>query len=228
MSLGTTQLQATNNKELKMKKVMTKMKSSELIEKYLKQEENFHGFDDIVNISSALSRELYIGEIASDMADAINMLIRFWNRLDDEEDIPVEEREPIKMYIDSPGGELVASFTIINSIELSKTPVWTINVGSAYSGGFFIFITGHKRFAYPLSSFLYHEGSTIVFGDAHKFRNHADFYKKQMDQLKAHTLKYTKLTEEDYEKILKDDYWLTAEEAVEVGIVDEILTKGGL
>ena len=62
-------------------------------------------------------------------------------------------------------------------------------------------------------------------GDAHKFRNQADFYKKQLDQLKKHTLKYTNLTEEDYEKILKDDYWLTAEEAMEKGIVDEIATK---
>lgn len=211
-----------------MKKAMIKMKSSELIEKYLKQEENFNGFDDIVNASSALSRELYVGEIASDMADAINMFIRFWNRLDDEENIPVEEREPIKIYIDSPGGELVASFTIINSIELSKTPVWTINVGGAYSGGFFIFIAGHKRLAYPLSSFMYHEGSTLAYGDAHKFRNQADFYKKQMEQLREHTLKYTNLTAEDYEKILKDDYWLTAKEAIEVGVADCIVAKGEL
>ena len=62
-------------------------------------------------------------------------------------------------------------------------------------------------------------------GDAHKFRNQADFYKKQLDQLRTHTLKYTKLTEEDYERILKDDYWLTAPEAMEKGIVDEIATK---
>jgi ATP-dependent protease ClpP protease subunit len=38
-------------------------------------------------------------------------------------------------------------------------------------------------------------------------------------------LKYTKLTEADYDKILKDDYWLTAEEAVEKGIVDKIMTE---
>jgi ATP-dependent protease ClpP protease subunit len=49
-----------------------------------------------------------------------------------------------------------------------------------------------------------------------------------MDQLKAHTLKYTKLTKEDYEKILKDDYWLTAEEAIEVGVADRLVVKGEL
>ena len=209
-----------------MKKVITKTKNNEFIEKYLKQEENFHGFDDIVNTSSALSRELYIGEIAGDMADAINMIIRFWNKLDEEEGIPVEEREPIKMYIDSPGGDLIAAYTIINTIELSKTPIWTINVGAAYSAGFFIFITGHHRIAYPLSSFLYHEGSGGFGGDAHKLRNGMDFYKKQLNQLKLHVLKYTDLTEEDYEHILKDDYWLLASEALEKNIVDEIATKG--
>jgi ATP-dependent protease ClpP protease subunit len=49
-----------------------------------------------------------------------------------------------------------------------------------------------------------------------------------MDQLKAHTLKYTKLTRADYEKILKDDYCLTAEEAIEVGLVDRLVAKGEL
>lgn len=204
------------------------MKNSELIKKLLNQEDVLHGFDDIVNLSSALSRELYIGDINSDSADGINMLIRFWNKLDEQDNIPIEERTPIKMYIDSPGGDLIAAYTIINSIELSQTPIWTINVGMAYSAGFFIYITGNHRIAYPLSSFLYHEGSGGFGGDAHKLRNGMDFYRKQLEQLKKHTLKYTKLTEEDYEKILKDDYWLLAEEAMDKGVVDEIAVKGVL
>ena len=135
-------------------------------------------------------------------------------------------KSPDYIGIDSWGGDLVACYTIINAIELSKTPVWTISIGAAYSAGFFIYIAGHKRFAYPHASYLYHEGSTAAKGEAHKYRNQADFYKKQLDQLKAHTLKYTKLSEADYERILKDDYWLTAPEAVEQGIVDVILTEG--
>ena len=43
-------------------------------------------------------------------------------------------------------------------------------------------------------------------GDAHKFRNQADFYKKQLDQLKTHTLKYTKLSEEDYNSLMESLY----------------------
>lgn len=203
----------------------TYIKNSELIEKFLEQKENFKDFEELANASSLLNREIYMGAVSDEMSSGIEALIRFWNRQDEQDNIPIENRMPIKLYIDSWGGELVACYTLINAIELSATPIWTINIGAAYSAGFFIYITGHKRFAYPLASFLYHEGSTSNGGDAHKFRNYADFYKKQLDQLKNHVLKYTKLTEEDYEKILKDDYWLTAEEAVEKGIVDKILTR---
>ena len=199
--------------------------NSDLINKYLEQKDLFSDFENIANTSSLLNRELYIGDVNDEMSSGIEALIRFWNKQDEQDKIPIEDRVPIKLYIDSWGGELVACYTIINAIELSKTPVWTINIGAAYSAGFFIYITGRLRLAYPLSSFLYHEGSTQMGGDAHKFRNQADFYKKQLGQLKSHVLKYTRLTEEDYEKILKDDYWLTAEEAIEKGIVDKIMTE---
>lgn len=199
--------------------------NSDLINKYLEQKELFEDIESVANTSALLNREIYMAGVSDEMSSGIEALIRFWNRQDEQDKIPVAERTPIKVYVDSWGGEMIACYTIINAIELSKTPIWTINIGAAYSAGFFIYITGHKRFAYPLASFLYHEGSTSNGGDAHKFRNYADFYKKQLDQLKNHVLKYTKLTEEDYEKILKDDYWLTAEEAIEKGIVDEILKE---
>lgn len=209
-----------------MNKIKTpKYTNNELIKKYFEQTELFTDFEGVVNASASYNRELYVAGVTDDMAGGLEAMIRFYNRCDEQDNIPVEERIPIKLFIDSPGGDLTGAYTIINAIELSRTPVWTINIGCAHSAGFFIFITGHYRIAYPLSSFLYHEGSCIMGGDAHKFRNQADFYKKQLNQLKKHTLKYTNLTEEDYEKILKDDYWLTAEEAMEKGIVDEIATK---
>ena len=128
--------------------------------------------------------------------------------------------KPIKIYIDSCGGSLVDTFTMIDSISMSRTPVYTICTGAAYSGGFFTFIAGHKRLAYPLSSFWYHEGATGTSADAGKFRNFAAFYEKQLKQLKDIVLKYTTITEEQYEKHIKDDWWFTAEEALEYGICD--------
>lgn len=180
-------------------------------------------FDNVVDLSNNLDRNLFLGEEVEDqLAGGINTMIRFWNRLDDEANLPIEKRQPIKIYINNYGGVLTAGFSIIDTIKLSKTPVWTINIGVAYSAAFEIFIAGHRRIAYPSSSFLFHEGSVGVSGDAHKFRNYADFYNVQLQQAKEHILSCTKLTEEEYEKIKKDDYWLTAEQALEKGICDII------
>lgn len=201
---------------------MRDIKITDLLEGLIKADKDQYDFGDIADLSNALNRQLNIGEIDGNVGDAIDSYIKFFNRQDEQDDIPVEERVPIKIYIDSPGGDLIATFTMINSIRMSKTPVWTINIGAAYSGGFFTFIAGHKRFAYPLASFLFHEGSTGTSGDAGKFRNFADFYKKELDNLKKIVLEYTDITEEDYEKHINDDWWFTAEEALEYSICDEI------
>lgn len=186
--------------------------------------EDISSFEDVINLQGAVGREVYIGDIVPGLGSTVDGYIRFWNEYDDKHNIPVSERKPIKIYIDSNGGSLTDSFTIIDAIRMSETPILTICTGTAYSGGFFIFIAGHMRVAYPHSSFLYHEGSTGNAADAGKFRNFADFYVKQLDQLKDITLKYTKMTEEYYKEHQRDDLWLTAEEALELGVCDKIST----
>lgn len=183
-------------------------------------------FGDVLHASNNLNRFLDIGDIDDEIGDAVDNIIRFWNRVDDEANIPREEREPIKLYINSNGGALSGALKIIDAIKLSKTPVHTINTGMAYSAGFFIFITGEERYAYPNSSFLFHEGSiSMGVSDAGKFRNYANFYERLLLKLKDITLSNTNMTEEDYEAHKKDDRWFLADEALELGICDEILTK---
>lgn len=184
--------------------------------------EDIKTFDDLINLDGCLNREVYVGDICGGMGATVDGYIRFWNNYDEKHNIPIEKREPIKIYINSGGGSLIETFTMIDSIQMSKTPVWTICTGAAYSGGFFTFIAGHKRIAYPLASFLYHEGSTGNAADAGKFRNFAEFYNKELDQLKDVTLKFTKITPEQYKEHIKDDWWFTAEEALQYGICDEI------
>ena len=59
------------------------------------------GFGDVLHLSNNLSRRLDIGDIDDEIGDAVDNIIRFWNRVDDEANIPVEKREPIKLYINS-------------------------------------------------------------------------------------------------------------------------------
>lgn len=190
-----------------------------------KNEKEVKHFADAVDLSFNLDRQAYISEeIDMTTAETVDNLIRFWNMYDEENKIPVEDRKPIKIYIDSPGGNLLAGFLVVDSIRLSKTPVWVINTGMAYSTAFLIFISGHKRFAYPQSSFLLHEGGVQMgYEDAHKFANYAAFYKKQLEKLEEAVIEYTKITREEYNESKKDDVWYLADEALEKGICDEIL-----
>lgn len=164
-------------------------------------------------------------EITQDHANSVFEMIKFWNTVDEMDEVPAEEREPIKVYINTPGGDLDATFSIISSIKISKTPVHTITIGTGYSGGFFIGICGHKRFGYPYSSYLFHEGSSMDGGDAHKFIQRADFYKKQLCRLKNIVMNNTKITPQEYEKYRKDDWFMEPTDALKYGVIDEILNE---
>ena len=202
------------------------IKNYDLLKMLELNKDEIKSFGDVLHSSNNLNRFLDIGDIDDEIGDAVDNIIRFWNRVDDEANLPREEREPIKLYINSNGGALSGALKIIDAIKLSKTPVYTINTGMAYSAGFFIFITGEERYAYPNSSFLFHEGSiSMGVSDAGKFRNYANFYERLLLKLKDITLSNTKMTEEDYEAHKKDDRWFLADEALELGICDEILTK---
>ena len=201
------------------------MKTSTLIKQLYDSTKSNYDFCDIIDLSNGLNRNIVLTDIDASIGDSVNSYIQFFNRIDQEKKIDVNKRTPIKIYIDSNGGSLTACFTIIDAITMSKTPVWTINIGKAYSAGFFIFITGHKRFAYPNSSFLFHEGSTGIYQDANKFKNYADFYKQQLEQLRAITLEHTQIEPEEYDKHVKDDWWFDVNEALKYGVTDKISYK---
>lgn len=201
------------------------MKTNTLIKQLYDSTKSNYDFCDIIDLSNGLNRNIVLTDIDASIGDSVNSYIQFFNRVDQEENIDVNKRTPIKIYIDSNGGSLEACFTIIDAIKMSKTPVWTINIGKAYSAGFFIFITGHKRFAYPNSSFLFHEGSTGIHQDANKFKNFAEFYKQQLEQLRAITLENTKITPEEYDEHIKDDWWFNVIEAINHGVADKVSTK---
>lgn len=201
------------------------MKTNTLIKQLYDSAKSNYDFCDIIDLSNGLNRNIVLTDIDASIGDSVNSYIQFFNRIDQEKKIDVNKRTPIKIYIDSNGGNLEACFTIIDAITMSKTPVWTINIGKAYSAGFFIFITGHKRFAYPNSSFLFHEGSTGIYQDANKFKNYADFYKQQLERLRAITLKHTQIEPEEYDKHVKDDWWFNVDEALKYGVTDKISYK---
>ena len=198
------------------------MDNKDLVSKYENTDGIVNSVEKLTEMMAFKNRELYLDDVNRDAADAFNTFIRIWNKLDAESHIPIDEREPIKIYINSDGGDRAAAFSIIDTIKMSKTPVWTINTGCAYSSGLEIFIVGHYRIAYPFSSFLFHEGYTGFGGDANKFKNYSHFYERLLEMSKQNILDHSSLTEEEYEKVKKDDWWFLAQDAYDLKMCDKI------
>lgn len=180
-------------------------------------------YEDVLDSVNFTDRMILVDDISVEVGRSVSGMIQFYNQMDRQLGIAPEDRQPIKLYVDSNGGNVFAALSIIDAIELSETPVYTINTGTAFSAGCLILVAGHKRFAYPNSTFLIHEGSTGAYHDAGKFRNYAHFYEQMLDRTKDLLLSKTKITEEQYNEKRNDDWWFFPEEALELGVCDEIV-----
>ena len=135
--------------------------------------------------------------------------------------------KPIKIHIDSFGGNVYQCFGLLSIMENSMTPIHTIVTGCAMSCGFLILICGHKRFGFPLSTTLYHQVSCDSVGTIKKMEDKLVEERRLQDKMEEITLKKTKITKEKLEEIYKTqkDWYLSAEESKELGVIDEIITS---
>lgn len=145
-----------------------------------------------------------------------------WNR--DDMDKPVEERVPIKLCIYSYGGDLDINNAFIDVIQMSKTPVWGVNMGQANSAGCFIYLSCHRRFAMPNSTFLIHQGSGENFsGTAQQLFSYLEEYQRKIQNLVEYLKATTKIPEETLLANITTEWFLDADEALEYGVCDEIV-----
>ena len=96
------------------------------------------------------------GQIDDSTLDLIKFIFKC-NKEDAEK--PIEERKRILIMIDSPGGSVEVLASIIGAIKISQTPIWTCCYCTAYSAAADLLSCGHKRFALPQSSMMFHAGS---------------------------------------------------------------------
>ena len=143
-----------------------------------------------------------------------------YNRID--KGIPVEERKPIKLFIYSYGGELDAMFSFIDVVELSKTPVWTINVGISMSAALVMLLSGQKRFTLPHAMTLIHSGSGGTQGTFEQSKEAMANYEKQVRKMREYIMAHTNIDKKIMTKNQAKDWYLDAGEQVKYGIVDKI------
>ena len=131
----------------------------------------------------------------------------------------------IQIYINSPGGSVSAGFAIYDTMQYIKPDVSTICMGMAASMGAFLLAAGTKgkRFALPNADIMIHQPLGGTQGQAEDIRIHAERILKMRDKLNRII---SEKTGQPFKKVEKDtdrDYFMTANEAKEYGIIDEVI-----
>ena len=118
----------------------------------------------------------------------------------------------------------MAAYTLIDKMKTSLTPIDTITIGEAASAACLIAISGTKRFANKHSSFLIHQGQASISNEAGKLVDWLKYYDDTiLKQMKEHILEDTKISKVDYDNKVREDWYLTANEALKYGLIDEII-----
>jgi ATP-dependent Clp protease protease subunit len=159
---------------------------------------------------------LISGEINKELAERV---IRQLLILEQEGD------ETIRVFIDSPGGDADAGYAIFDTIRFVKPVVQMVGIGLVASAGALILLAGTKenRLAFPNSHYLIHQPLSGIRGVATEIEIHAREIEKMRGRINKLISEETGKPIEQVEKDTDRDYWLSAEEAREYGLVSRII-----
>ena len=173
----------------------------------------------VVDIESGMleeGRTIILNGVAEGSARVVIDQLIWLNMLD--------PNAPIHMYIDSYGGSVDDGLAIYDTMKYINAPVYTYSMGKAMSMGAFLLAAGDKRFATPHSRIMIHELSGGMEGRMSSMRN--QYHEtERLEEVLARILAHS--TGQRYAKIVRDieklDHYLTADEAKDYGIIDEVL-----
>jgi ATP-dependent Clp protease, protease subunit len=153
------------------------------------------------------------------MADSIVAQLLFLETADPEEDI--------RMYINSPGGEISALYAIYDTMNYIKPDISTIAMGTCASAASFILAAGTKgkRFALPNCEVMIHELSGGNGGKFNDMKNTFEHTIKLYEKMAKHYVEFTGQKLSKVKRDMERDYFMSAEEAKEYGLIDEVLYK---
>ena len=180
-------------------------------------------YPDVYEMEDLEERRLYINSsIDETIIDSMVYHILRYNR--EDKGLKPEERKPIYLYINSPGGSVCDGYGLIDVIQSSITPVYTINQALCASMGFLIFLAGHKRYSILRSEFLMHDGSTAGWDSTAKMKDRMDFETKQLEQMtKEYIMSRTAIDNDLYDAKYRVEWYMLPNEAKQHGIVDYIV-----
>ena len=121
------------------------------------------------------NRKIYLDDDVDEKVLSLQRLLLGWN----VEDVgkPIHDRKPIILYICSYGGDRDYMWSLVDTIQASETPVYTVNVGMAYSAAGIIFMAGHRRLMFSNARVMIHDGFAMMAGDGRKVLDASEDYK---------------------------------------------------
>jgi ATP-dependent Clp protease protease subunit len=136
-------------------------------------------------------------------------------------------KKEIHMYINSPGGLVTAGMAIYDTMQYVRPPVQTFCIGQAASAASLLLCAGKKgeRFALPNARVMVHQPSASYYGQAADIARHAQEIVKLKRRLNEIYAKHTGQTVEAIEKALDRDTYMTAEEAKNFGLLDQVMVR---
>jgi len=184
-----------------------------------------YSYEDSFIMEDVHFRHLYLNsEVDENIVNNIIYHIIRYNVLDKE--LPVDQRQPIKLYINSPGGNMTDGFALVDAISVSKTPVHTINIGLAASAACYIYMAGKRRFAMPRSEFLLHEAFVGELGHLSKIEDSVSFMTNEIgDMIREFVLSHSAISKDCYDSRRRTEWYMLPGKAQEYGIVDIIIGK---
>ena len=141
-----------------------------------------------------------------------------------------DPKQDIHLYINSPGGSVTAGMAIYDTMQFIDCDVATYGMGLAASMGQFLLTAGTKgkRYALPHARILMHQPSAGVGGTASDIAIQADLFRRTKQELSE---LQSQLTGQTVERILEDsdrDRWFTAQEALDYGFVDHVVSRAAM
>jgi ATP-dependent Clp protease protease subunit len=138
-----------------------------------------------------------------------------------------DPEKDIHLYINSPGGSITAGMAIYDTMQFIKADVSTICIGLAASMGSFLLAAGAKgkRYALPNSEVMIHQPLGGVRGQATDIKIHADWILRTREKVNRILAERTGQPLEKIERDTDRDFFMGAQEAVEYGLIDKVITQ---
>jgi ATP-dependent Clp protease protease subunit len=137
-----------------------------------------------------------------------------------------DSRKPIQMYINSPGGSINAGLAVYDTMHLISAPISTVAVGLAASFGTILLTAGTPgmRYALPNATIHLHQPLGGAQGQASDMEIAVKEIVRMRELINLILKRHTKMTEEQINQSTDRDFYMTPERAVELGVVDAVMT----